>query len=622
MLTSINLTVISPRLGRLLEPADTGSPTRLSCHNGSFPVGCVGAVRSRWVLTAALAAATLCGAGVAAGRADEPAAAASEAPDSSATRAAPLRVGRVTVVREDIFTPEELADGAGPLQWLRRGMNTLHTTTGEGVVRRELLLRPGDPLAEEALRESERNLRDLGFLTDVAVVAVDTLPDGAVDIEARVRETWSLRTQLAYARDASGQNRWSLVAADKNFAGRGVEVTAGAGGDQDRDFRLLGYSSRRLAGRPYRVLLQIADQSDGHSLAARVERPFYAQADAWGVQLWGWDQSFLPRYYLSNAGPAGLDPSRPASLYAQLRRADSGARLIWLRRAAGAERGRLARLGGGLEIRRVVYDLPGEGLALSDGRRADAGFLADAGAPLLREEGVTALPLAAFETLGRAWTTGRYLNQYGPMEDVLLSPQLYLEGGLSLRVLGATDERARLTLRAADWSRAAGGLLLLRARGEATFGAPAQRGARGELVAGWMGGGDGPWLTRLFAEAAAGDRLDGYDALLLGLERGLRSLEFDGMAGDRLVRWNVERGLVLPGEALGFYKLGLAVFYAGGAAWWRDEARGLRDARHEAGAGLRIGSIRSARVETVRLDLTWPLAGGGPELTAVTGGLF
>jgi hypothetical protein len=32
--------------------------------------------------------------------------------------------------------------------------------------------------------------------------------------------------------------------------------------------------------------------------------------------------------------------------------------------------------------------------------------------------------------------------------------------------------------------------------------------------------------------------------------------------------------------------------------------------------------VRSASVETARLDIAWSLDGGGPEIAAVTGGLF
>jgi len=129
--------------------------------------------------------------------------------------------------------------------------------------------------------------------------------------------------------------------------------------------------------------------------------------------------------------------------------------------------------------------------------------------------------------------------------------------------------------------------------------------------------------TRLFSEVAWGENLLGTDAFVLGLNRGLRTLGFAGMAGDRLVRWNCEHGLILTDEILGFFRGGFAAFYDGGLAWWQGETSAWKDVHHEIGFGIRFGSTRSARGEIARLDLTWALdATQGPVLTAVTRGLF
>jgi len=110
---------------------------------------------------------------------------------------------------------------------------------------------------------------------------------------------------------------------------------------------------------------------------------------------------------------------------------------------------------------------------------------------------------------------------------------------------------------------------------------------------------------------------------LLGLSRGLRTLEFDGMAGDRLVRWNIEQGKASSWEVLDMFRLGGAIFYNGGMAWWQDENRSLADTRHEAGFGLRLGPTRSAAAMISRLDVSWALDGSvGPVFTATTRGFF
>jgi hypothetical protein len=144
-------------------------------------------------------------------------------------------------------------------------------------------------------------------------------------------------------------------------------------------------------------------------------------------------------------------------------------------------------------------------------------------------------------------------------------------------------------------------------------------------VAGWVtaSGPDAtPWLTRLFVEAGRGDGMTGARPFLLGAERGLRTLAVDGMAGDRLLRGNLELGRATALQPFGVFRLGVAAFCGAGAAWWDDEARSARDLRREVGVGLRFGPVRSANAEMARLDIAWSLDGGGPEIAAVTGGLF
>ena len=132
-----------------------------------------------------------------------------------------------------------------------------------------------------------------------------------------------------------------------------------------------------------------------------------------------------------------------------------------------------------------------------------------------------------------------------------------------------------------------------------------------------------PWTTRVFAEYAQGQNLLGSRALLLGLDRGMRTLEFDGMAGDKLGRWNLEQGKAMPWEIAGLFRMGFAGFYSGGRAWWRDEAKDTSFIRHEAGFGLRFGPTRSANSQIARLDVAWDLNGdGSPVITAITRGFF
>ena len=84
-------------------------------------------------------------------------------------REAAPRIGGSSIRSEhDLLAPRGETP-AGPLNGLvRRTMNRLHLTTREEVLRGELLFEGGDPYDPDGLDETERNLRRLGILNDVA----------------------------------------------------------------------------------------------------------------------------------------------------------------------------------------------------------------------------------------------------------------------------------------------------------------------------------------------------------------------------------------------------------------------------------------------------------------------
>ncbi|MDO9170431.1 MAG: hypothetical protein Q7W29_01190 [bacterium] len=536
----------------------------------------------------------------------------------AADQPAPLRVGEIRLNVSDIFSPEELAGSRGLMRTTRRLVNTVHLGTREAVLRRELLFAAGEPLDERRLRETERNLRALGFLTHVAVVPVDTLPDGLVVLEVRAQETWSLTTAASYAHSPV-KDRWSAELSDQNFLGYGVELIASLGEDEDRSFRRLSYQNRRVFGSPYQCRFDYTDLSDGRTRNVVFARPYLAEESSWGLQAGAWDRTFTPRFYLSPAGAAG--DGGEGSLYASLPLHERGLQ-IWASRRVHRGPGRIWRLGLGLWSDDNRYTVP-DAVALSDDRVIDGTVLrAAAGPALTRISGRRVQPLLVVESLGRRWATERYVMSYGAQEDLNLDPLLRLTAGPVLAALGSDHERFQAEWRVVDWSRCGPGLLLLRHEAKASLGSRGNRSLGAALEAGWIAHAGEKDLSRAWLEGAIGSNLPGPDAFALGLTRGLRTLDYDGMVGDRLVRWNLEQTRLLPGELLGLYKLGVAVFQSGGAAWWHDEARGLSRARHETGVGLRFGPTRSARADVARLDLTWPWSGGGPQVTAVTSGYF
>ena len=545
-----------------------------------------------------------------------------------------LTVGKITIQTRDIFSQEELAGVGGPLRLLQGGMNALHIQTHPYVLRRELLFRTGEPFRPELLAETERNLRDLGFLNNIRVTSVDTAADGRVAVLVSTRDSWSLQANAAYARASGGDTRWTLQLSDNNFLGHGFTLGAGVGSDENAGYWNAWFRKRRLTRLHLQVGFDYAQRDDGHYRNVFISKPFYAQDDLWLVEAGAWDGLSDRRYYLSNAGPAGADPTRQASLYAKLPTHAKGLRLRFQRLISPRGEGRIWRLGTGLRVTDLAVN-PAERSAwpLSDGRWAGLGFLVDPGTALWRELGTTYYPSLWLRTQGRTWSKARFVRQYGPVEDLPLGLVLDLKAGPLRHHCHALDGAGgcgwswRYEFAASRWLRLGPWLGTLDGWG---IWQPAELADHSShllgLTTGWigrLGPENEPWITRVFAEYAAGRNLMASDVLVLGLSRGLRTLEFDGMAGDRLVRWNVEQGKAAPWEVLGMFRMGAAVFYNGGCAWFTDEDRSLADARHEVGVGLRIGPTRSASAHVSRLDMSWDLQGSGsPVFTATTRGFF
>jgi hypothetical protein len=247
-----------------------------------------------------------------------------------------------------------------------------------------------------------------------------------------------------------------------------------------------------------------------------------------------------------------------------------------------------------------------------------------------REQGLQVYPHLWVHSLGRYWKKARFILQYGPIEDIPLDFTFDFKTGPNGPAMGSTSgfggSMWRTEIIATKWWHWGPGFYKLQGWGVGQTGASNNRYHRLNIQTGWLaayGAERSPWLTRITGEMGHGSNLTGERAFTLGLNNGLRTLDFDGMAGDRLLRWNVEQGKAMPWEVLGFFHMGFAAFYSGGLARWDDEDRSLSDARHEVGLGVRLGPTRSANALISKLDITWALDGSrGPVFTAATRGFF
>ena len=319
-----------------------------------------------------------------------------------------LRFGQVRILSDSIFAQHELENAAGPLRLMRRVMNGLHVDTRESVLRRELLFATGDAYDPALLDETARNLRSLGYLNNVQVVAVDTTAAGLVDVLVTTRESWTLTTSFGYSLASGGDQRWNVKVAERNFLGYGVTAGAGIGADEDRSWWNLWYRQRRILGSNLWFGVDWSETGDGHVRSVFLSRPLFALDDARGTDASVWDLEAEPRWYLPNGGDAGVDPNSEESLYSRVPRREKGADLRSLWRLSERGQGRIWRLGGGARVVETSW-APGPDAELSDGRITDLTWAEAPGSPMARDSGIEVFPYLWRQTVGRRWTEARFV---------------------------------------------------------------------------------------------------------------------------------------------------------------------------------------------------------------------
>src|SRR5882724_3500270 len=165
-----------------------------------------------------------------------------ELPSFEEIEAAGATVGEIRVVTRDIFDTEDPRENKLLFRWA----NALHIQTREGVIRRALLFKSGDPFSVRALDETERVLRSTRYLYDVKFRAV-AYHDGVVDLEVETRDTWTLDPGFSASR-SGGANSSGIQIKEYNLLGSGMSVSYGRSNSVDRSGNALEFANERAFG--------------------------------------------------------------------------------------------------------------------------------------------------------------------------------------------------------------------------------------------------------------------------------------------------------------------------------------------------------------------------------------
>ena len=502
-------------------------------------------------------------------------------------------IERIELVRLD---PIDRHDG------LPTAIDAVHTTSRPWVLRRELLVREGEPWRAVAVDESARNLRKLPQLSLVLCVPLQGSTPDRVRLVVITKDVWSLYVDFDLAVTGGGVESLTLEPKEANIAG--LHHTALGRFVLEPKTLALGasYQIPRLDGRWIGlavdgnvILNRETGQLEGSYGSASVEKPLVSSHTAWA---WSFGTTFADRVrrrYV-NAAVATFTPDSPGS-----------AAVPWVyRERTFEEHAKLTRSFGwetkndlslGASVQHAKYRVPDDptldARSVAAFERAVVPTGEDRAAPFLQWHGYTSDFLRTLD-----------LDTLGLQEDHRLGHDLWLRVYPTLRALGSTRDFFGTYAGAAYAVPLGDGLA--RASVESTVEATPHelsdvsiKGELGIVTPRFL-------LGRLFFDVSALNRFRNYLNVqsFVGGDSQLRGYPSRYFAGKDYVTTNLEyRSRSI---ALGSVLLGAVAFYDVGDAFNGFDRLSPKQA---VGGGLRIVLPQIERA-VLRFDVGVPIVSG------------
>lgn len=470
------------------------------------------------------------------------------------------RLQRVLITRHDIY------DSSDTRGWYARFMNNVHVRTRQRVVEREMLLHAGDPPDSARTAETGRNLRRLQVFRDVVV---DTSADGST-LRVVTRDGWTTRPYASF-RSVGQQRLFSVGLLETNFLGLAATLDARYAEDPDRSVARLAFSAPRLFANRISTGMFFNQFSDGRSVGAVVEQPFFALASRNSAR----------------AGFVTLDGRVLRFRDGFARAADSLDRRFSIGYAGVAHalraspRGYL-RIGADAQVRRDDYV-----------QRRDV--------PLPTTRTVTSATTGYVEFSKADFLLTKNYRMLGQPEDVNLSTTVRFGVAVAPRAFGYDRNYVGPAVSGRTAIRLPNGFVQFDGRLNALASGGAIDSGTANVSATFALQPNSRHLLVVFStlgwqrDPAPGEEFD------LGLARGPRGFQLHAFTGNRLHYSMLEyRWITFPKIGKSF-AAGLAAFAESGGAWYDGSPR---RSGSDAGAGVRFAPIRSAaNIGATRVDL-------------------
>lgn len=485
-------------------------------------------------------------------------------------------VASIRVTRYRVFDEQDTRENSGIYGWA----NDFHSLTREWVIREQLLFEEGDYYYSTLVRESERILRDLKFTYDARVRPWRRCGD-QVDLEVITRDIWTFTPTVSFSR-SGGENDYALGFRDTNFLGTGKQVALRYDKDEERSGTTAIYEDPALAGSRWRMRVSLTDNDDGHDRRFRLIRPFFSVYERWsaGMRLEDWE----------------LEEN------------------IWFRGDEVAEfehQQQSVRFFGGVATERELEKQVGRWLLGYQYENNEFAF-SDSEIPPdeLPEDREYSYPFVGYQSIEDEYVEAHNLNYLGRTEDLYVGERYQWNLGYSAEGLGATRDQVYLSGRYGNTLRAGERDLWLVDSEVSGFLSVDDTDFENLW---WTVSSRYHWRQSLKWSVFSGFRLDYTDGLTddvqltLGGQNGLRGYDRNYQVGDRSAVFNIEQRYYSDWHPFRLLRVGYAVFFDVGRAWFKGEDNGSNGGvLSNAGIGIRLNSSRAEKGSVVHIDLAFP----------------
>ena len=366
------------------------------------------------------------------------------------------RIREIHAVNQDVFSKHD---------WLFQLLNIFHRTTRPLHLKRELLVAPGQLYDQALVDESVRNLQSPPVITIanrtslsppdlssvVAIVPVVSPEPGTVDVLAVTRDLWSLRFNSNFEFQGNVLSLVQTSLSENNLFGWRKYLAVTFDMDLGRygfgpsyiDPNILG-TRLLLVARATLWYGRGTDRYEGDTELLSLRYPLYSLASRWGAGLDVTHQDAITRNFLGNAvRPVGVDtmPGEAAQLPADPSRIVN-VPFEYRRRILTTDVNVLRSFRDGDIIQRVAFGhrFDRRRSLVTDDFRVDpdhpdlARQFLDQQAPA---DETRSEPYLRYEMFTARYAAFRDLDTFDLRENHRLGPQLQLEVGAGLPVLGA-----------------------------------------------------------------------------------------------------------------------------------------------------------------------------------------